>query len=222
MPNSNNKVTKKILITGFDPFGGESINPAKEAVMKLPDQIKGHQLIKAEIPTVFEKSLSKISELVNKHTPDVLISIGQAGGRGSISIERVAINVDDARIADNEGNQPTDKIIREDGENAYFTTLPAKAIAKKLADNGIPSEVSNSAGTFVCNHVMYGGLYLASKKHPNMRSGFIHVPFLHNQVLSRPNTPSMSLDTIIKGLELAVEAIIENDTDISYVGGTIC
>lgn len=212
----------KILITGFDPFGGESINPAREAVMKLPDNIMGHEVIKAEIPTVFDKSLAVIDNLVKEHRPDVLISIGQAGGRGSISIERVAINVDDARIADNEGNQPTDKAIREDGETAYFTTLPAKAVAKKLLDNGIPSEVSNSAGTFVCNHVMYGGLYLASKEYPHMRSGFIHVPFLHDQVLQRPNTPSMALETIVKGLHLAIEAIIENDRDIDYVGGAIC
>ncbi|MDU5110619.1 MAG: pyroglutamyl-peptidase I [Clostridium sp.] len=212
----------KILITGFDPFGGENINPALEAVKKLPDTILGQEVIKIEIPTVFRKSLEKIEENIEKHNPDVVISVGQAGGRFGVTPERVAINMDDARIKDNEGNQPIDISIYEDGEAAYFSNLPIKAMVKEMTDNGIPASVSNSAGTFVCNHVMYGILYLVDKKYPNIRGGFIHVPYIPSQVTTKPNTPSMSIDDISKGLELSIKAIIENSSDIKTVGGTIC
>ena len=212
----------KILITGFDPFGGENINPALEAVKKLPDTILGQEIIKIEIPTVFRKSLEKIEENIENHNPDVVISVGQAGGRFGVTPERVAINMDDARIKDNEGNQPIDISIYEDGEAAYFSNLPIKAMVKEMTDNGIPASVSNSAGTFVCNHVMYGILYLVDKKYPNIRGGFIHVPYIPSQVTTKPNTPSMSIDDIAKGLELSIKAIIENSSDIKTVGGTIC
>ena len=129
----------KILITGFDPFGGENINPALEAVKKLPDTILGQEVIKIEIPTVFRKSLEKIEENIEKHNPDVVISVGQAGGRFGVTPERVAINMDDARIKDNEGNQPIDISIYEDGEAAYFSNLPIKAMVKEMTDNGIPA-----------------------------------------------------------------------------------
>lgn len=212
----------KILITGFDPFGGENINPALEAVKKLPSTILGQEVIKIEIPTVFRKSLEKIEEYIQKYNPDVVISVGQAGGRFGITPERVAINMDDARIKDNEGNQPIDISIFEDGENAYFSNLPIKAMVKEMNDNGIPASVSNTAGTFVCNHVMYGILYLIDKKYPNIRGGFIHVPYIPSQVIAKPNMPSMSIDDIAKGLELSIKAIIENSSDIKAVGGTIC
>lgn len=212
----------KILITGFDPFGGESINPALEAVKKLPDTILGQEVIKIEIPTVFRKAIEKIEENIEKHNPDVVISVGQAGGRFGVTPERVAINIDDARIQDNEGNQPIDIAIYEDGENAYFTNLPIKAMVKEMNDNGIPASVSNTAGTFVCNHVMYGILYLIDKKYPNMRGGFIHVPYVPSQVTTKPNMPSMSADDITKGLELSIKAVIENSSDIKTIGGTIC
>ena len=212
----------KILITGFDPFGGENINPALEAVKKLPNTILDSEVIKIEIPTVFEKSLQKIEENIIKHNPDVVISVGQAGGRFGVTPERVAINIDDARIKDNEGNQPIDIKIFEDGENAYFSNLPIKAMVKEMTDNGIPASVSNTAGTFVCNHVMYGILYLIDKKYPNMKGGFIHVPYIPSQVVTKPNNPSMSIDDIAKGLELCIKAIIENSSDIKTVGGTIC
>ena len=212
----------KIIIIGFDPFGGENINPALEAVKKLPDTILGQEVIKIEIPTVFRKSLEKIEENIEKHNPDVIISVGQAGGRFGVTPERVAINMDDARIKDNEGNQPIDISIYEDGEAAYFSNLPIKAMVKEMTDNGIPASVSNSAGTFVCNHVMYGILYLVDKKYPNIRGGFIHVPYIPSQVTTKPNTPSMSIDDISKGLELSIKAIIENSSDIKTVGGTIC
>lgn len=212
----------KVLITGFDPFGGESINPALEAVKMIPENIEGAEVIKLEIPTVFRKSLEKIEEKINELNPDVVISIGQAGGRFGITPERVAINMDDARIKDNEGNQPIDIPIYEDGESAYFSNLPIKAMVKEMLDNGIPASVSNTAGTFVCNHVMYGVLHLVNKKYKNIRAGFIHVPYIPAQVVSKPNTPSMSINDIAKGLELSIKAIVLNDSDIKVIGGAVC
>ncbi|NFU00509.1 pyroglutamyl-peptidase I [Clostridium botulinum] len=212
----------KVLITGFDPFGGESINPALEAVKKLPNTISNAEIIKLEIPTVFKKSLDKIEENILAHKPDILISIGQAGGRFGITPERVAINIDDARIQDNEKNQPIDLKVFEDGENAYFTTLPIKAMVKEMQEAGIPSSVSNSAGTFVCNHVMYGVLYMINKKYPNIKGGFIPVPYIPSQVVNKPNMPSMSIEDISKGLELSVKAAVENNTDIKTAQGEIC
>lgn len=212
----------KILITGFDPFGGEKVNPALEAVKMLPDNIEGAEVYKIEIPTVFRKSLEKIEENILKINPDVVISIGQAGGRFGITPERVAINIDDARIEDNEKNQPIDLPIYEDGEAAYFSNLPVKAMVKEMIENGIPASLSNTAGTFVCNHVMYGVLYLANKKYKNIRAGFIHVPYIPSQVLNKPNTPSMALEDIVKGLELSIKAIVLNEKDIKTLGGAIC
>ena len=198
----------KILVTGFDPFGGEPINPAIESVKKLPDNIAEAQIIKLEIPTVKGKSIKKIEKAIEEHNPDVILSIGQAGGRFDISVERVGINLDDFRIPDNEGNQTIDEPIFPDGENAYFVDLPAS--------------VSYTAGTFICNHVLYGTLYLINKKYKNKKSGFIHIPFLPEQVINKKNTPSMELNTIVKGLIAAIEAIVKNDKDIKETGGTIC
>ena len=210
----------KVLITGFDPFGGEPINPALEAVKLLPDTISGAEIIKLEIPTVFRKSLAKIEEAIELHNPDIVISIGQAGGRFGITPERVAINIDDARIEDNEGNQPLNGPIFEDGENAYFSSLPIKAMVAEIRKADIPASVSNSAGTYVCNHLMYGVLYTIAKKYPSMCGGFMHVPFITSQVVNRPtNAPSLSLDTIVKGIEAACKAIAENPKDIVAVEG---
>ena len=208
----------KILVTGFDPFGGEPINPAIESVKRLPDNIAGAEIIKLEIPTVRKKSLEKIEEAINKHNPDVILSIGQAGGRFDISIERVGINLDDFRIPDNEGNQTIDEPIFPDGENAYFVKLPVKAMVQNVQKNNIPASVSYTAGTFVCNHVLYGVLYLIEKKYNGKKSGFIHIPFLPEQVVDKRNTPSMELNTIVKGLTAAIEAIVKNDEDIKEVG----
>ena len=213
---------KKVLITGFDPFGGEAINPALEAVKKIQDEISGAKVIKVEIPTVFRRSLEELEKAINEHNPDIVICVGQAGGRFDVTPERVAINMDDARIKDNEGNQPLDLPIFEDGESAYFSNLPIKAMVKEMQENGIPASVSNTAGTFVCNHIMYGLLYMAHKKFNNIKGGFIHVPFIPSQVVDKKNTPSMSLENITKGLECAIKAAVENDADIKAVGGTIC
>ena len=212
----------KILVTGFDPFGGEPINPAIESVKKLPDNIAGAEIIKLEIPTVRKKSLEKIEKAINEHNPEVILSIGQAGGRFDISIERVGINLDDFRIPDNEGNQIIDEPVFPDGENSYFVKLPVKAMVQNVQKNNIPASVSYTAGTFVCNHVLYGVMYLIEKKYKGKKSGFIHIPFLPQQVVDKKNMPSMELDTIVKGLTAAIEAIVKNNEDIKEVGGTVC
>ncbi len=211
----------KVLITGFTPFGGEKINPAFEAINNMRSNIKGAEIIKKKIPTVFRKSLVRLYHAIECEEPDIVICVGQAGGRAGIAVERVAINMDDARIPDNEGNQPIDENIYDDGENAYFSSLPIKAMVKKLKEQNIPGEISNSAGTYVCNHLMYGLLYYAQKNKCDIRGGFVHVPFLPEQVVDKKNMPSMSLDVITKGLEAIVEAIIENKKDIKEVGGKI-
>lgn len=198
----------KVLVTGFEPFGGEKVNPALEAVKLLPKEINGAQVVVRELPTVFRKSLDVLFSEIEKENPDVVICVGQAGGRFAISVERVAINVDDARIPDNEGNQPIDQPIFPDGENAYFSTLPIKRIVEAIKKEKIPAEVSNTAGTYVCNHVMYGVLYYASRKKPNMKAGFIHVPYLFEQVVDKKNTPAMGLNEIVRALTIAIEQSI--------------
>jgi pyroglutamyl-peptidase I len=212
----------KILVTGFDPFGGEPINPAIESVKKLPDNIAGAEIIKLEIPTVRGKSLEKIEKAIQEHNPDIILSVGQAGGRFDITVERVGINMDDFRIPDNEGNQVIDESVFSDGDNAYFVKLPVKAMVQNIQKNKIPASVSYTAGTFVCNHVLYGVLYLVEKKYKGKKSGFIHIPFLPEQVVDKRNMPSMELNTIVTGLTAAIEAIVENAEDIKETGGTVC
>lgn len=209
----------KILVTGFDPFGGEKINPAIESVKKLPDTIAGAQIIKLEIPTVCHKSLKVIDEAIATHNPDVILSIGQAGGRTDITVERVGINMDDCRIPDNEGNQIIDEPVYKDGPDAYFVNLPIKAMVENILSKKIPASISNTAGTFVCNHVTYGVRYLIEHKYPGKRSGFIHIPFLPQQVIDKKNMPSMELMTIVSGIEAAIEAIVTTKEDIKVTGG---
>ena len=212
----------KVLLTGFDPIGGDKVNPAEEAVKMVSDNINGAQIIKITIPTVKTKSVQVIEQAIEKHNPDIVISVGQAGGRFDITCERVAINIDDFRIEDNEGNQPIDQIIQKDGQPAYFSNLPIKAMVKHMNENKIPASVSNTAGTFVCNHVMYGILYMIDKKYPDIKGGFIHIPYMTSQVIDKKGMPFMSLEEIVKGLELAIEACTLYDEDIEVIGGKIC
>ena len=211
----------KILVTGFDPFGGEKVNPALEAVKSLPSEIHGAEIHWVEIPTVFYQSAEVLEAEIERYQPDAVLCIGQAGGRASLTPERVAINQDDARIPDNQGNQPIDTPIRLDGQAAYFSTLPIKAMVQAIKEEGLPATVSNTAGTFVCNHLMYQALYLADKKFPDMRAGFMHIPYMTEQVINKPNTASMNLTDIVRGIEAAIGAIVDyKDKDIKLVGGT--
>ncbi|MGW7926034.1 pyroglutamyl-peptidase I [Staphylococcus xylosus] len=209
----------KILITGFDPFGGEEINPALEAVKLLPDNIEGHTIDKLEIPTVFHKSKHVLEVRMKQYDYDIVLAIGQAGGRFELTPERVGINVDDARIEDNEGQQPIDECIQQDGAAAYFSNLPVKRMTEAIKANGVPARLSNTAGTFVCNHILYQLGYLHATQFPHIKFGFIHVPFIPEQVVDRPEKPSMSVETIRKGLNAALEAIIESDEDIKVALG---
>ena len=212
----------KILVTGFDPFGGETLNPAYEAVRLLPAEINGATIISAEIPTVFQTSAQVLTALIEEHQPDVVLNIGQAGGRFEMTPEKIAINLDDARIPDNAGNQPLEQRIQAQGETAYFTQLPVKAMAARIQAAGIPSTVSFSAGTFVCNHVMYQMQYLIATDYPEMKAGFIHVPYLPSQVVGRSGLPSLALADITRGLEAAIAAIVDyqDRPDSPLIGGT--
>ena len=209
----------KIIVTGFDPFGGETINPSIECVKALPE-IEGVELIRLELPTVFKESAKRLNEVINDVKPDAVLSVGQAGGRPGITMERIAINVDDARIPDNISQQPIDEAIQLDGEAAYFTTLPIKRIVKAIREAGIPTEVSNSAGTFVCNHIMYQALFAATKADKPFKAGFMHIPFIPEQTTDKPSLP---LEESTKALQIAIETIRDyiNDEDIKVQEGAI-
>ena len=197
----------KVLLTAFDPFGGESVNPAAEAIQRVPVSIAGIEVITFEVPTVFRESVKVVMRAIQRVHPDVVLCIGQSGGRSDIAVERVAINLDDASISDNAGNQPKDTMIALDGPAAIFATIPVKKLVQAIRDRGIPASVSNSAGTFVCNHLLYGVLHRCAKEFPGIKVGFIHVPFLPSQVIARPAAPSMSLEVIVQAIEAAIGAL---------------
>ena len=213
----------KILVTGFDPFGEDEINPAIEAVKRLDDEIAGAQIVKLEIPTVFGECANVVHEAILKEKPDYVLNIGQAGGRFALTPERVAINFDDGRIADNKGYQPIATPIHEDGQNAYFTQLPVKAMARAIRNAGLPSSVSTTAGTFVCNHIMYQVQYMIDKEFPDLKAGFMHIPYLPEQVVAKPETPSLSLADDVKGITAAIGAIVKMDgkKDLQSIEGHI-
>ena len=213
---------KKILVTGFDPFGGEAINPATESVKQLPDEILGVQILKREIPTVFDRSIEVLYGILKEEQPDVVICVGQAGGRPNITVERIAINQDDARIPDNDGKQPIDRTIFEEGPAAYFSTLPIKAMVRDMKEAGIPAAVSNTAGTFVCTHIMYGALHYAALHQPSLKAGFVHIPYLPMQTVDKPTMPSMSRDEIVKGLTTLIKTAIQVEEDVKETGGAVC
>ena len=211
----------RVLITGFDKFGGESINPSSLCVNSLPDVIDNIEIKKITLPTVFKDSSCVLEENIVSFSPNIVICVGQAGGRSKITPERIAINIDDARIPDNIGNSPIDEAIRKDGENAYFSTLPIKAIVDELNKNNIPSAISNTAGTFVCNHIMYEALYLSSKKYPNIKAGFIHIPYIKEQVIDKPNMPFMKKEEIIQALKIIIKISVNyfDKEDTKITGG---
>ena len=210
----------KLLLTAFDPFGGAAINPAQEAVNMVPNTIGSVEVIRLTLPTVFHKSVDLTVEAIEAHRPDAVLCIGQAGGRCELTPERIAINIDDARIPDNAGKQPIDRPICPEGPAAYFATLPIKAMAAAIREAGLPASVSNTAGTFVCNHLMYGVLHHLAVHHPETKGGFMHVPFAPSQVTDRP-APSMSIPDIARGIEAAIAAIGENEQDIAAAEGTL-
>lgn len=230
----------KILITGFNPFANDTVNPSYEAVKKLPDEIYVNDVfgdvtvIKAELPTEFRISAMVLKDLVEKHQPDHVICVGQAGGRPGITPERVAINIDDASIPDNAGAQPIDQPILANGHEAYITSQPIKEMVSEIKKTGLPAYVSNTAGTFVCNHIMYMVCHFKeSGKFPFLKSaGFIHVPFCPDQVEKEYpwwypvswfyKPASMSLDDMAAGLVISIKEVVKGSSGKALSGGAIC
>jgi len=210
-----------ILVTGFEAFGGETMNPSWEICAQLPREIAGARVETVQVPCEFRRSIEVVAEAIERHRPSIVISVGQAGGRDRICVERIAINVDDARIPDNAGAQPIDDAIASNGPPAYFATIPVKAMVRAVRAAGIPAEVSNTAGTYVCNHVMYGLLHFLAASGRKARAGFIHVPYADSQVLDKRDAPSMSLASMTRGIEAAIAAAVENVKDIAVAEGAL-
>lgn len=204
---------KKLLITGFQPFDGESVNPALEVAKGLQGKtINGYEVIAREIPVVRFEALKAVQAAIEELQPNAVITIGQAGGRPDITVERVGINIDDFRIPDNKGNQPIDEPVVAGGPVAYWATLPIKKMVANVKAQGIPASVSNSAGTYVCNHLLYGLLhYLTTQGKTAIPAGFIHIPYLPEQMAVRSGkdaqVATMSLDTLLKGFEVMIAAL---------------
>lgn len=209
---------KKVLITGFDPFDKETVNPSWEAAKRLNGFETEEAIITA--PTVFRSALGTLRQAIQTHQPDIVICVGQAGGRIQITPERVAINLADARIPDNEGHQPIDEEISPDGPAAYWTGLPVKRITAKMKEHGIPAAVSYTAGTFVCNYLFYGLMDHISRTSPHIRGGFIHIPYIPQQTIDK-TAPSLSLDTIVRALRIAAVTAAQYDEDVKSPGGTL-
>lgn len=212
-----------ILVTGFQPFGGEKINPAWEAIRVLPDSIVGSKVVKLQIPVVFGVGADVVSTAIDHINPDIVLCVGQAGGRAKITPEFVGINYRDARIPDNDGNQPHAQRIVEDGPDAYFATLPVRAMTEAMNESGIPAALSYTAGTYVCNDVMYSMLHVLATKYPNARGAFMHVPFATEQATKQPvNTASLPIEVMARGLEVALAVAVKHKIDVtSKSTGTI-
>lgn len=199
----------KLLLTAFDPFGGEKVNPAQKAV-SLVGEFGGIEIVKLTVPTVFREASRQVIEAIRREKPVAVLCIGQAGGRAAVTPERVAINLMDARIPDNAGNRPEDEPIFPSAPDAYFSTLPIKKMVEAIRKRGIPAEVSNTAGTFVCNELMYSVLHALKTEFPSAIGGFMHVPFIPEQAANKgANVPSMNLNDIVCAIEAAVGAIYE-------------
>jgi pyroglutamyl-peptidase len=221
---SAHKALPCVLLTGFEPFGDDRwrpnpVNPSWLAVQALHGEgIVGHQVVAAELPCVFDGSTTELRRLIRLYKPVLVICVGQAGGRSAVSLERVAINVNDARIPDNLDAQPIDTPVAANGPPAYFSTLPIKAMLQALQKADVPAEVSQTAGTFVCNHVFYGLMHaLATQRGlKKTRGGFIHVPYLPVQ-----GTPSLPLDGMVSALRLAVGTALQTEHDIAAGAGSV-
>lgn len=205
-----------ILITAFDPFGGETINPAWEAVNRLADEIAGAKIVKLQIPTAFGRASQAIVERIQEVRPDHILSIGQAGGRSAMTVEFVGINWQDGRIPDNDGFWPLGEPLEKDGDAAYFATLPVNAMVTQMRGAGVPAFISYSAGTYVCNAVLYRILHYIQSNHLNCKAGFIHVPYSPKQAISKAQgTPTMDLATVQAGIEAAIYGILNSELDKS-------
>ncbi|QUQ62678.1 pyroglutamyl-peptidase I [Kutzneria sp. CA-103260] len=206
-----------VLLTGFEPFGGDAANPSWDAV-ELAD-VPGVNLVKQLLPCGFDASVTVLRKAVEAADPDLVIAVGLAGGREAITPERVAINLDDARIPDNSGRSPVDEPVVDGGPAAYFTGLPVKAGVAALRAAGLPAAVSHTAGTFVCNHVFYGLMHLIATERPGLRGGFVHVPY--SSEMAVPDAPSLPLRAIADGLAVLTRTCVDTSDDLAVTGGTL-
>lgn len=213
---------RRILLTGFEPFDGESVNPSWEVARSLQGEtITGARVHSLCLPCVFGDALAVLGAELDRLRPQVVLALGQAGGRSDLSPERVAINVDDARIPCNAGRQPIDEPVVPGAPAAYFSTLPVKAIVAALRAGRLPASVSQTAGTFVCNHVFYGLMH-ALRRRRGVRAGFMHLPLLPEQAAARatvPTLPSLPLATLVQGVRLALQTAVNIATDLRAGGG---
>lgn len=200
----------KILITGFTPFGKENINPSWEAVKALKEKLNDENIFIKEIPTVFGEASEVVLAEADKVDADAVLAVGQAGGRASITVEFVGINWRKASIPDNAGNVPKGEKIKTDGEDGYFSNLPVQKIVENIVKSGIPAHISYTAGTYVCNELLYNLMYNINKTSKSRKAGFIHLPFIPDQVLDKSSDmPSMDIDNMVEGLKIAIETIKE-------------
>lgn len=210
----------RILLTGFEPFGGEAVNPSQGVALALAGAtIAGHEVVADILPCEFGRAMQAMSAAIERHRPALVLALGQAAGRVDLSLERVAINVDDARIADNAGASPVDTPVVADAPAAYFSTLPIKAMAAALRGAGIPASVSQSAGTFVCNHVFYALQHRLAKS--AVRSGFMHLPLLPEQAATQPGLANLPLATMVAGVRLALATALGTARDLRVGDGSI-
>jgi len=215
----SNERLPAVLLTGFAPFGGEIDNPSWEAVSRLDgDVIAGHRVIARRLPVEFGASVDALRDMIDALSPALVLCVGQAGGRAQLSIERVAINVDDARIPDNVGAAPVDQPIVSDGPAAYFATLPIKAMLSDLRDAGIAAEISQTAGTYVCNHVFYGLMH-ALRARPAIRGGFVHIPYSPDQAAHHPGAPSLTVEIVVAALRIALDTALTTRHDRRIAAG---
>jgi pyroglutamyl-peptidase len=210
-----------VLVTGFEPFDGEKTNPSWEVCKQLPPEIAGMRVETCRVPCEFRRSIEVVAEAIERHHPVIVLCIGQAGSRSRLGVERVGINVDDARIPDNAGYQPVDEMIAPNGPPAYFASLPVKAMAAAIRAAGVPAEVSNSAGTYVCNHLLYGVLHFLAASGHRARAGFIHVPYSEAQAIDKHDVPGMAVASMTKGIQAAIVAAREHRHDLQLADGAL-
>lgn len=209
-----------VLLTGFDPFDGETVNPSWEAVRRLDGEVvQGHRVVAICLPTEFRRSLRVLKRAVERHRPQLALCMGQAGGSAQVSLERVAINVIDARIPDNVGHQPVDLPVVKNAPAAYFSTLPIKAMMQTLREAKLPAAVSNSAGTFVCNAVFFGLMHVL-QSYPGTRGGFVHLPFLPQQARRHAGAPSLAEAEAARALRLMLDTALRTRRDKRVGAGT--
>jgi pyroglutamyl-peptidase len=211
----------KALVTGFEPFGGDRANPSFEALKRLPSRFGTLDIATRSLPVIYGAALPALRQAIAETAPDIVLCTGLAGGRSELSLERVAINIDDARIPDNGGNQPIDTPVVAGAPAAYFATLPIKAAIRALREAGLPAAVSNSAGTFLCNHVFFALMHEAAIADGRFRGGFLHVPFLPSQAAKVPGAPSMALEQIVEGIEIIISVAAARVNDLAVSEGAM-